>query len=208
MPSLFDKPPAGDFTVAYTDGGARGNPGPAGYGVHIVSATGETLAELSRFLGIQTNNFAEYSALLGALEWAIANRVTHLRVVSDSELMVKQMQGRYKVASPGLKPLYDEARTRARQLEIFRIEHVLRGKNKRADALANAAIDSGSKRGHPPVEVLPAEGTSVQQKLLQTAPKRPQRGMRGVVKAGAIHLLDDDLPEGTIVYVMREQDLK
>ena len=211
MPSLFDRPSTGEFTVAYTDGGARGNPGPAGYGVHIVSPEGETVAELSRFLGIQTNNFAEYSTLLGALEWAIANGITHLRVVSDSELMVKQMQGRYKVASPGLKPLYDEARTRARKLEIFRIEHVLRGKNKRADALANAAMDSGvagSKRGHSPIAVQPSEGTPIQQQLLQTAPRRPQRGMRGVVKSGTIHLLDDDLPEGTIVYVMREQDLK
>jgi probable phosphoglycerate mutase len=130
--------------TAFTDGGARGNPGPAGYGVHIVSPTGKTLAELSKFLGIQTNNIAEYSALVAALDWALANGVRHLRVVSDSELMVRQMQGRYKVSSPTLKPLYDEARRRVRQLEVFRIEHVLRGKNKRADALANAAMDSYS----------------------------------------------------------------
>jgi probable phosphoglycerate mutase len=215
MPSLFDSDPedkspatGGQSAIAYTDGGARGNPGPAGYGVHIVSADGETLAELSRFLGIQTNNFAEYCALLGALEWALANRITQLRVVSDSELMVKQMQGRYKVASPGLRPLYDEARARARQLKLFRIEHVLRGKNKRADALANAAMDEGSKRSRANIEVLPAEGTPVQQKLLQTAPKRAPKGMRGIVKAGAIHLLDDELPDGTIVYVMCERDLK
>jgi ribonuclease HI len=128
--------------TAFTDGGARGNPGPSGYGVHIVSPAGETLAELSRFLGIQTNNVAEYSALLAALEWAVTNKVRHLRVVSDSELMVRQMQGRYKVSSPTLKPLFDQARRLVRHLEVFRIEHVLRGKNKRADALANAAMDS------------------------------------------------------------------
>lgn len=194
------------FVTAYTDGGARGNPGPAGYGVHIVSPSGETVAELGRFLGIQTNNFAEYSALIAALDWALANSVTHLRVVSDSELMVKQMQGKYKVSSPGLKPQYDDARAKARQLEIFRIEHVLRGKNKRADALANAAMDSGTK-GARASKPAPAPSVPVQQKLLDVSPAGG-KGMRGVVRKGAIHLLDDDLPEGTIVYVMREEDLR
>jgi probable phosphoglycerate mutase len=205
--SLFDSAPDGQSATAYTDGGARGNPGPAGYGVHIVGPDGQTLAELSRFLGIQTNNVAEYQAMLGALEWALANGVTHLRVVSDSELMVKQMQGKYKISSPGLKPLYDEARTRARKLENFRIEHVLRGKNKRADALANAAMDSGM-RGVKVAQPVPAASAPVQKKLIETAPKPAPKGMRGVVKNGAIQLLDDELPEGTVVYVMCEQDLK
>ncbi len=139
------------MTTAFTDGGARGNPGPSGYGVHIVSPTGATLAELSQFIGIQTNNIAEYSALVAALDWALTNGVRHFRVVSDSELMVRQMQGRYQVSSPLLRPLYDEARRRARQLELFRIEHVLRGKNKRADQLANAAMDAA----YPASEVTP-----------------------------------------------------
>jgi probable phosphoglycerate mutase len=151
---LFDAPDSPDtgpnspsasleWTVAYTDGGARGNPGPAGYGVQIVASDGSIAAELSGFLGVKTNNVAEYSALLAALEWAVANGATRLRVVSDSELMVKQMKGQYKVASPDLRPLYDEARRRVARLEKFSIEHVLRGKNKAADRLANAAMDKG-----------------------------------------------------------------
>jgi ribonuclease HI len=140
--SAADTAPQLPMTTAFTDGGARGNPGPSGYGVHIVSPTGATLAELSQFIGIQTNTIAEYSALLAALDWALSNGVRHLRVVSDSELMVRQMQGRYQVSSPLLRPLYEEARRRARQLELFRIEHVLRGKNKRADQLANTAMDA------------------------------------------------------------------
>jgi ribonuclease HI len=207
MPSLFDEKPDGQSATAYTDGGARGNPGPAGYGVHIVGPDGDTLAELSRFLGIQTNNFAEYSALLGALEWALANGVPRLRVISDSELMVKQMQGKLQSRQPGLKPLYDEARTRVRKLESFRIEHVLRGKNKRADALANAAMDSGMQ-GVKAARPEPVASAPLQKKLMDTAPKRAPKGMRGVVKDGAIQLLDDDLPDGTVVYVMCEQDLK
>jgi ribonuclease HI len=207
MASLFDGATDAHWSTAYTDGGARGNPGPAGYGVHIVGADGATVAELSRYLGFQTNNFAEYSALLGALEWALANGVTHLRVVSDSELMVKQMQGRYKVSSPGLKPLFDEARARAKKLTMFRIEHVLRGKNKRADALANAAMDSGMK-GSAVARAIPAKAAPAQRKLIETAPKPAPRGMRGIVRNGAVHLLDDELEDGTVVYVMREKDLR
>jgi probable phosphoglycerate mutase len=205
MSSLFESSSAAPFTTAYTDGGARGNPGPSGYGVHIVGADGQTVAELSKFLGIQTNNVAEYSAMLGALDWALANGVTHLRIVSDSELMVKQMQGKYKISSPGLKPLYDEARAKARRLEQFRIEHVLRGKNKRADALANAAMDGGMKGVRFPT---PAPAPPAQPRLMETAPKPTPKGMRGIVRNGAIHLLDDDLPDGTLVYVMCEQDLR
>src|SRR5579871_1596465 len=101
MPSLFDSPgQQKDFTTAYTDGGSRGNPGPAGYGVQILGPDGKQQAELSDFLGIKTNNYAEYQGLLAALRWATENGTRRLRVVSDSELMVKQMKGQYKVASP------------------------------------------------------------------------------------------------------------
>src|SRR5580698_4797910 len=120
MASLFSDAHAAAWFTAYTDGGARGNPGPAGFGVSVVGPDGAIAVELSGYLGLKTNNFAEYSALLAALEWALANGVTHLRVVSDSELMVKQMQGRYKVSSPGLKPLHDEARAMAKRLAMFR----------------------------------------------------------------------------------------
>lgn len=134
------------WVMAFTDGGARGNPGPAGYGVVVRAEDGTVLAELSEFLGIRTNNVAEYSGLLAALEWSLANGHARLRVVSDSELMVKQMRGQYRVKSPDLRPLYEEAKRRTAKLEAFQIEHVLRGKNKRADELANKAMDAGMRR--------------------------------------------------------------
>lgn len=129
--------------TAYCDGGARGNPGPAGYGVFIQDEKGGKVAELNEFLGIRTNNFAEYSGLLASLGFAVENSYPHLKVVSDSELMVKQIKGQYKVKSPDLKPLYDEAKRRIAKLERFEIQHVLRNKNRDADRLANEAMDRG-----------------------------------------------------------------
>jgi ribonuclease HI len=133
-----------DFITAYCDGGSRGNPGPSGYGVSIEDAAGHPIADLSEFLGVKTNNFAEYSGLLAALEYALKEGHSRLRVVADSELMVKQMKGQYRVNSPDLRPLWEEAKRRVAQLERFEIQHVLRGKNKRADALANQAMDRGT----------------------------------------------------------------
>ena len=130
--------------IAYCDGGSRGNPGPSGYGVWIEDEAGRPVAELSEFLGVKTNNFAEYSGLLAALEYALRQGHPRLRVVADSELMVKQMKGLYRVNSPDLRPLWEEAKRRVAQLERFEIQHVLRGKNKRADALANQAMDRGT----------------------------------------------------------------
>ena len=127
---------------ANIDGGARGNPGPAAYGVIVRDAKGEIIAELSDYLGLQTNNYAEYSGLLAALEFAVREKHPSLKVLSDSELLVRQMQGRYKVKSPGLIDLYDRARTLVRKLEYFSIDHVLRQYNKDADALVNQVLDS------------------------------------------------------------------
>ena len=156
MPSLFPEPSQPrvpptrlnpeKWLIAHCDGGARGNPGPAGYGAVLQTEDGETLAELSEFLGIRTNNYAEYSGLLGVLAWALEHGYRRLRVVSDSELMVKQIQGRYKVNSPDLKPLWTEARSRIAQLDEFQITHALRHKNKDADRLANVAMDRGMGR--------------------------------------------------------------
>ena len=143
-----DRPKSGaGWISAHCDGGARGNPGPSGFGALVQDAEGRVLAELSGFLGIQTNNFAEYSGLLASLEYALANGHRRLRVVSDSELMVKQIKGQYKVKSPGLLPLYQEAKKRIARLEAFEIVHALRHKNKDADRLANAAMDRGMRRG-------------------------------------------------------------
>jgi ribonuclease HI len=132
-----------EWFIAHCDGGSRGNPGPSGYGAVVEDAHGQVVANLSSFLGIQTNNFAEYSGLLAVLKWALENGKTRLRVVSDSELMVKQMKGLYKVKSPGLLPLYQEARRLAARLDGFEMRHTLRGGNKEADRLANEAMDEG-----------------------------------------------------------------
>ncbi len=147
-PSLFPppQPSSGPWITAHCDGGARGNPGPAGFGALIQDTSGHVLAELSEFLGIQTNNFAEYSGLLASLDFALAHHHPRLRVVSDSELMVKQIQGKYQVKSPGLRPLYDQAKQKIAQLEAFEIVHALRHKNKDADRLANQAMDRGMRR--------------------------------------------------------------
>jgi ribonuclease HI len=147
--SLFDEqaPRPAPSSAAHAikaniDGGARGNPGPAAYGVVIRDAKGEIIAELSDYLGIQTNNYAEYSGLLAALDFAVQEKHLSVKVLSDSELLVRQMQGRYKVKSPGLIDLYDRARALVRKLEHFSIDHVLRQYNKEADALVNQVLDS------------------------------------------------------------------
>ena len=136
---------AGWFT-AHCDGGSRGNPGPAGYGAVIEDPQGRIVARLSKYLGRQTNNYAEYAGLLAVLTWASENSAKRLRVVSDSELMVKQIKGQYKVKSPDLRPLYEEAKRRIEGLDFFQIQHVLRNKNREADRLANEAMDRGMKK--------------------------------------------------------------
>ncbi len=136
-----------DRLVAHIDGGARGNPGPAGYGVVIEDAAGRRVEQLSRFLGHQTNNYAEYMGLLAALQYAIEHGYKALEVISDSELLVKQINGQYKVRHPKLLELHKEAKSQIGRLECFKVHHVLRGKNKEADALANQAMDEGMGKG-------------------------------------------------------------
>jgi ribonuclease HI len=128
--------------IANIDGGARGNPGPAAYGVVIRDSQGNVIIELKDYLGLQTNNVAEYSGLLAALDYAARAQYQSIKIFSDSELLVRQMQGRYKVSSPGLKPLYDKARLLVQKFHVFAIEHVLREKNKDADRLVNQVLDS------------------------------------------------------------------
>ena len=127
--------------VAYIDGGARGNPGPAGYGVRIQSPDGALLDELHGGLGIATNNVAEYNGLLAALQWAVANQAKRVHIRADSELLVKQMRGEYKVKNPGLQPLYVRARLLVAELEDVKFEHVRREFNKEADRLSNLGMD-------------------------------------------------------------------
>ena len=129
--------------TAHVDGGARGNPGPAGYGVVIQDPIGRKIAELSQFLGHRTNNYAEYNGLLAALRYAIAHQIHSLKIISDSELLVRQMKGIYKVRHPELRKLYDEAQHLTSQIEHVEIRHSLREHNQDADRLANDAMDRG-----------------------------------------------------------------
>ena len=207
--NLFDTAPTPvAWFTAHCDGGSRGNPGPSGYGAVIEDPQGQIVARLSKFLGVQTNNYAEYSGLLAVLEWALQNSASRLRVVSDSELMVNQMKGRYKVASPGLKPLWEEAKRRSAKLERFEISHTLRGGNKEADRLANEAMDNrwkavGQQVSGPASQ--PASGISpVRANAYERPPKPPQQTFEGIVKNGVVHLIEGELPEGAMVKVTRQ----
>src|SRR5580700_1401209 len=137
-------PPA--VYIANIDGASRGNPGPASYAVVLRDPSGKIVLELAKNIGRETNNVAEYYALLAALDYATSHDIHALRVRSDSELLVRQMQGRYKVKSPDLKPLHERAAKLARQIQYFVIEHVRRELNSDADALANIALDQASER--------------------------------------------------------------
>lgn len=139
--------PASQFAiVANIDGGARGNPGPAAYGAVVRNGKGEIVAELSQYLGHQTNNYAEYSGLIAALEYAVREKHSSLKVISDSELMVRQMKGIYRVSNPTLKELYARAQALAHKLEIFIVEHTLREKNRDADRLVNQVLDQRARQ--------------------------------------------------------------
>ena len=131
--------------IAYIDGGARGNPGPAGFGVRIENEDGTLVEEFSEAIGIATNNVAEYRGLIAALEWALAKGVTALHVRSDSLLLVQQMKGVFKVKHPGLIPLTATARSLASGIGRVTFEHVGRSHNAHADRLANAAMDNAAR---------------------------------------------------------------
>ncbi len=178
------------YLVAFIDGGARGNPGPAGYGVVIEDEVGRPVAELSEFLGRQTNNYAEYSGLLAALNYTIRHGFKALKVVSDSELMVKQINGEYKVNNPTLKELHGRAMKMADQLDYFEIAHVLREKNREADRLANLAMDRGIERKAPAVSATDVGGVA------SVVPE-----INGVVRNGVVEFLGSPLPDGTLVKI-------
>jgi probable phosphoglycerate mutase len=131
--------------VAYIDGGARGNPGPAGYGVRIEQSDGTLVEEFCESIGTATNNVAEYRALVAALEWAKRHGHRELHVRSDSLLLVQQMRGNYKVKNPGLQPLYAKARLLTLDIGNVTFEHIGRALNAHADRLANAAMDGAGK---------------------------------------------------------------
>jgi ribonuclease HI len=182
-----DNPPA-RYLVAHSDGGARGNPGPAGFGVVIQDETGRKIATLSEYLGHQTNNFAEYQGLIGALEYAIEHGPKALKLISDSELLVRQIKGIYKVKNAVLQDLHARAKELIAQLDWFSIGHALREHNQEADRLANEAMDKGMGRGAVNVTRAPAK----------PAPQ-PHEEFEGIVRNGKVELLNGTLPEGTRV---------
>ena len=199
--------------TAHCDGGSRGNPGPSGYGAVIEDAQGRTVARLSEFVGRQTNNYAEYSGLLAVLKWALENGAKRLRVVSDSELMVKQMKGQYKVASPVLRPLWEEAKRLAGRLERFEMRHTLRGGNQEADRLANEAMDRGMGKssgrwtvdgGQAAGGIVVVGGVSKPEVVVPAPAVGKRVVLEGYVKGGVVHLLEGELPDGVFVKVIRE----
>jgi probable phosphoglycerate mutase len=222
--NLFDDPAASagnaaeEWFTAHCDGGSRGNPGPSGYGAVVEDAQGRVVAELSEFLGNQTNNYAEYHGLLAVLAWAVEYGAKRLCVISDSELMVKQMQGKYKVNSPGLRPLWEEGRKLSRRLERFEMRHTLRGGNKEADRLANEAMDRGMGRPVGGVSELSgvsgvrgiSNGASQRVSVSASRPAPPpaskpvRQVLEGYVKDGVVHLLGGELPDGIFVKIVRE----
>jgi ribonuclease HI len=182
-----ENPPA-HFLIAHSDGGARGNPGPAGYGVVIKDETGRKVAALSEYLGHQTNNFAEYQGLIAALEYSIQHGPKALKLISDSELLVRQIKGIYKVKNATLQDLHGRAKQLIAQLEWFSIGHALREHNQEADRLANDAMDKGmGRRG---------QEASAPLKMTQATPHE----FEGVVRDGKVEL-DGSLPDGTRVQV-------
>jgi ribonuclease HI len=166
---LFGDPEPQAKPAAYRaniDGGSRGNPGPASYGVVVRDPKGEIIARLKKYIGRMTNNVAEYYGLIAALDYAQANNIRALRIESDSELLVKQMRGQYKVKSEDLKPLFERAKKMSQALASFRIDHVYREQNAEADALANEAMDEVSgKSSAASVTAAPSSRSAEPKKL-------------------------------------------
>ena len=170
--------------VAHIDGGSRGNPGPAGYGVVIKDEAGRKVAALSEYLGHQTNNFAEYQGLIAALEYALEHGPKALKLISDSELLVRQIKGIYKVKNATLQELHGRAKELIAQMDWFSIGHAFREQNQEADRLANDAMDKGMGRS-----------------VARAATPAIQTEFEGVVRDGMVQLSNGSLPEGTRVQV-------
>lgn len=178
------------YLVAHIDGGARGNPGPAGYGAVIEDEMGRPVAELAAYLGHQTNNYAEYAALLAAVSYATRHGFKALKVFSDSELMVRQINSQYKVNNPVLKNMHSRAIHMIEDMDAFEINHIPREKNRKADWLANRAMDHGVKEETQTVEQTPA-----------SVPVAAVQELSGIVRNGVVEFVGPKLPDGTPVIV-------
>lgn len=190
---LFSEPhsPATPAAVhlAYVDGASRGNPGPASYAAIVHSPDGKELFRVGKPLGIATNNAAEYHGLIAALDYAAHHAIRHLRVRSDSELLVKQMNGLYRVRSSDLRPLRERAAKIANQFEFFALEHIPREENREADSLANEALDRAGSRAY----AAPDDARD---------PRSDARRIRARVVHGAlVPSAPLDLPEGALIEI-------
>ena len=201
--------PAVRIDGAYTaniDGAARGNPGPASYGLVLRRPDGTPLESLGKYIGRHTNNVAEYYALIAALDYAAANGIKRLRVQSDSQLIVNQMKGLYKVKHPDLRPLHERAKKMAAGLEAFAIQYVPREQNREADAAANAALDNTSGvRPSFASERGPAQNPSPKMAASTTEPRASAsatRKIRARYRDGVLVLAEPlDLKEGAVVEI-------
>ena len=200
------KPAAAAYRINI-DGGSRGNPGPAAYGVIIRDGSGEIVAKLKKYIGRMTNNVAEYYGLIAALDYAESHSVRAIRVESDSELLVKQMRGQYKVKSEDLRPLFERAQKMSKTFDSFRIEHVYREQNREADALANEALDetearapgvAAAKKTVAPSSKPEPASSKAELSSSKAEPRKIQARFRG----GVLYLLEDvELPDGMVVDV-------
>jgi len=199
--------PAAATHRANIDGGSRGNPGPAAYGVVIRDGRGEIVAKLKKYIGRMTNNVAEYYGLIAAMDYAQSHGIRALRIESDSELLVKQMRGLYKVKSEDLRPLFERAQKMAKGFESFRIEHVYREQNREADALANEAMDEadGKTPGAAATKKTEAASSKTSPLSAKTEPassKPEPRKIQARFRGGVLYLLEDvELPDGVVVDV-------
>jgi ribonuclease HI len=201
---LFAEPekPTDVFT-AEVDGASRGNPGPASYAVIIHRPDGSVVYQLGKYLGRATNNVAEYFALITALDYCATSNISRLRVRSDSELLVRQMQGRYKVKSESLKPLHERAIRQSKGLAYFAIEHIPRELNSEADALANVALDRTGEVSSAARVITSAPAASRPISAEAPPPCAPAaRKIRAHVKNGALYPNEPlNLPEGSEVEI-------
>jgi len=193
--------PASAAYRANIDGGSRGNPGPAAYGVIIRDGKGEIVAKLKKYIGRMTNNVAEYYGLIAALDYAESHHVTAFRIESDSELLVKQMRGQYKVKSEDLRPLFERALKMSKAFESFRIEHVYREQNREADSLANEALDE--VEGKVPGAAVAKKTEAASSKKPEPPSSKPEpRKIQARFRGGVLYLLEDvELPDGMVVDV-------
>jgi ribonuclease HI len=174
---------------ANIDGGSRGNPGLSSYGVVVRNPRGEIVARLKKYIGRMTNNVAEYYGLIAAMDYAQSQGIRSLRIESDSELLVKQMRGQYRVKSEDLRPLFERAKKMSLGFDSFKIEHIYREQNREADALANEALDETEK-------VAPAGP-----KASPAAKPQPRR-LRARYQSGVLYPLEDiEIPDGTVLEI-------